>query len=169
MKPGRTPPFGREFFRHHTIWPRFRDAFRGVWQAYREEPNLRFHVFASSGAVVVAVAVGTQGWETAYLALTILAVLFAEMVNTAVERTVDFAADGERHPLAGQAKEVAAGAVLLTALHAVFAALYLFAVRRNPVDTVSAVWDLALSQPWVLALPVVTAVAGLLGGRHANE
>lgn len=163
------PSMNREFIRHHSLLPRFRDAFRGLWLAYREEPNLRFHVFASSCAVVVARAVRTEGWETAYLAVTIGAVLFAEMVNTAVERTVDYAAAGERHPLAGQAKEIAAGAVLLTALHAVFAAFYLFVVRRDPLQTVFGVVELTIRWPWILALPCFTAAAGLMSGRNGNH
>jgi hypothetical protein len=91
-------------------------------------------------------------------------VLFAEMVNTAVERTVDYATGGERHPLAGQAKEVAAGAVLVAALHAVFAAAFLFLYSRGIPETVTALWDLALNRPWWVLLPLVAGALGLFGG-----
>ncbi|HYG58804.1 MAG TPA: diacylglycerol kinase family protein [Symbiobacteriaceae bacterium] len=170
MRPGRKrPPFNREFIRHHALVPRFRDAFLGLSDAYREEPNLRFHVFASSCVAVAALAVRTEPWETAYLAVTITAVLLAEMINTAVERTVDYAAAGERHPLAGQAKEIAAGAVLLAALHAVFAALFLFIVRRGPAETVSAVVGLIIRAPWVMILPLLAGILGLVGGRRGSQ
>lgn len=163
MKPNRTPD-GYERFRHHAVLPRFTDAFRGIYMAYREEPNLRFHVFAAACAAVAAVAVGLAPWEIAYLSATVMSVIFAEMVNTAVERTVDLAAAGQRHPLAGLAKEVAAGAVLVAALHAVFAAGFLFLYNRGIAETVGALWHLALERPWWVLLPVAAGVMGLFGG-----
>jgi len=167
VKPRRTPD-GHERYRHRSVLPRFRDAFKGMYEAYREEPNLRFHAFAASCALVAGVAVRLAPWEVAYLTVTVLVVLFAEMVNTAVERAVDFAAGGRHHPLAGQAKEVAAGAVLLSALHAVFAAGYLFIYSRGIVETVTAVLDLGLKQPAWLLLPLAAGVLGLVGGERGS-
>ncbi len=156
-------------FRHTAILPRFRDAGRGLVRAYREEPNLRFHVFAGACAAVAGFAVGLTGWEVAYLAATVALVLFAELVNTAVERAVDLAAGRERHPLAGAAKEVASGAVLLTALHAVFAAGLLFAVRRDLAQSVQAALALLIRQPLWLLPPAITGLLGLFGGaRHES-
>ncbi len=163
MKP--EMPADREAVRHRTILPRFRDAFRGLYAAYRDEPNLRFHVFAASGALVTAVAVRLEGWEAAYMAVTVLAVLLAELINTAVERTVDLAAGGRRHPLAGLAKEVAAGGVLLTALHATFAAAFVFLVRRGLEETLLSLWRLAQEAPYWTALPVLFGVMALLGAH----
>ncbi len=160
-------PEGPESFRHRAILPRFRDAFSGILQAYVEEPNLRFHIFAGVCVAVAAYAVKPEGWEIAYLSVTMTMVLLAEMTNTAVERTVDLATSGRRHPLAAMAKEVAAGAVLLTALHATFAALYLFVVRRGFMITLTAMLDLMGSAPWMLIFPIATGVMGLLGGRMA--
>lgn len=168
MKPGRSPD-GHERYRHRTVLPRFRDAFRGIYQAYREEPNLRFHAFAASCAAVAGVAVRLAPWETAYLSITVVTVLFAEMVNTAVERAVDFAAGGRRHPLAGQAKEVAAGAVLMTALHAVFAAGYLFLYSRGFWETVQALLALVVERPFWLLLPLGAGALGLLGGDRGEH
>jgi len=156
-------------FRHTALLPRFRDAGRGLVRAYREEPNLRFHVFAGTCAAVAAHAVGVSGWEAAYLGGTIALVLFAELVNTAVERAADLAAGGRRHPLAGAAKEVAAGAVLLTALHAVFAAALLFALQRDLAESVHAVLRLLIHRPLWLLPPAIAGVLGLFGGsRHES-
>jgi diacylglycerol kinase len=147
------------------VLPRFRDAFRGLWLAYREEPNLRFHIFAASVVGVVALGDHLEGWEVAYLSATVALVLLSEMVNTALERVVDYAAAGRRHPLAGAAKEVAAGAVLLTALHAGWAAFYLFVVRRGFLETVNDVLVLLARSPWLLAVPLLTGLLALLAGR----
>lgn len=159
-------PADREAVRHRSILPRFRDAFRGLLLAYAQEPNLRFHVFAGTCVAVGGYAVRLEGWETAYLSATMAMVFLAEMGNTAVERTVDLASAGRRHPLAATAKEVAAGAVLLAALHAAFAALFLFVVRRGFMASVTAIWGLFGSAPWVLALPVVTGLLGLFGEQR---
>jgi len=165
MKPA--SPMDRESVRHRTWLPRFRDAFRGVAQAYREEPNLRFHVFAGSCVALAGHAVGLAPWEIAYLAVTIAIVLLAEMVNTAVERTVDLAAAGRRHRLAAQAKEVAAGAVLLASLHAAFAAVLIFVVERGFVSMIVAFVQMSLKEPWLLVIPVGAGVLGLVaGGRR---
>jgi diacylglycerol kinase len=59
------------------------------------------------------------------LAITITLVMVAEMINTAVEKTVDIIT-GEYHPLAKVAKNVAAGAVLLSAINALVMAYIIF-------------------------------------------
>ena len=58
----------------------------------------------------------------AVLVLTIALVFFAEMVNTVVEAIVDLVTP-EYHPLAKVAKDVSAGAVLVTAMAAVVVGL----------------------------------------------
>jgi len=158
----------RDLVRHRHVLPRFRDAFSGLRQAYREEPNLRFHLFAGTLVFVAGFCVGLDAWEKAYLAATVAAVLLAEMVNTAVERAVDFAAAGRRHPLAGQAKEIAAGAVLLAALHALFAAGFVFLYNRALVVTLNAVIDGVAEHPWLVLLPLAAAIAGLVGGDRGS-
>jgi diacylglycerol kinase (ATP) len=168
VKPGRKPQ-GHELFRHQAVLPRFGDAFSGVYQTYREEPNFRFHTFATTCVMLAGYAVALQGWETAYLAVSVVGVLAAELVNTAVERAVDFAAEGRRNRLAGQAKEVAAGVVLLMALHAVFAAYLIFIHNRGLLVTVQAVLHLATRQPWTLGLPLLAGVAGLWGGARETR
>lgn len=152
-------------FKHRALLPRFRDAFRGLWTAYREEPNLRFHVFAGTGIAVAAYAVGVEGWEAAYLAVTISLVLLAEMVNTAVERAVDLAASGRRNPLAAVAKEVAAGVVLFAAGHALFAAGALFLVKRSLLETLHSLLSVLLERPWLVLPPLAAGLLGLFGGR----
>lgn len=154
-------PGDRESVRHRAILPRFRDAARGLFQAYREEPNLRFHVFAGACVGVTGMAVGLLPWETAYLGATVASVLLAEAINTAIERTVDLAADGRRHPLAARAKEVAAGVVLLTASHAALAAYFVFVANRGVWVTVGALLHMATTRPWLLALPLAAGWAGL--------
>ena len=90
-------------------------AAAGVRFAWRGQPHFRFEILAGIGAVALAVWLGTG--LVAVLVASAL-VLVAEMVNTAVEATVDLASPGRR-PLAAAAKDAAAGAVLVAAGFAV--------------------------------------------------
>lgn len=148
------------------FWFRLRVAFRGLWIAYRQEPNLRFQVFAAAAAAVVGWAVRLSGWEVAYLAVTIGLVLMAETVNSAIERAVDLASGGQPSALAGAAKDVAAGAVLLTAFHALFAGIWLFAVQRPLMTTFAMLFQLLIANPWAALPPLAAALTGLALGQE---
>jgi diacylglycerol kinase (ATP) len=65
-------------------------------------------------------------WCTVVLAIS--AVWVAEGLNTALERLTDLASPGF-HPLAGKAKDIAAGAVLITVLGAVSIGIIIFGPR----------------------------------------
>lgn len=147
------------------FWVRLKVAFKGLWTAYRQEPNLRFQVFAAAAAAVVGWAVRLSSWEAAYLAVTIGLVLTAEMVNTAIERVADLASQGQLHALAGAAKDVAAGAVLLTAFQALFAGVWLFAVERPLATTFAMLFQLLTANPWAFLPPLAAGLAGLALGQ----
>ncbi len=71
-----------------------------------------FHLVAAILVLVGALVLRLSLHEFALLALAITLVLFAELMNTAVEVVVDLVSP-DFHPLAQRAKDVAAGAVLL--------------------------------------------------------
>jgi len=106
----------------------FGHAFRGVWAALRSELHLQFH------AVATVLVLGLGGYchlgatEWALVALAITSVWAAELFNTAIETLTNLASPGY-HPLAGKAKDVAAGAVLLAALGAVLVGGLVFGPR----------------------------------------
>lgn len=158
-------PANRESIRHHAVIPRFTDAFRGLGLAYMEEPNLRFHVFAAATVLALALATNLDGLEALYLAGTVTLVITLELVNTAIERAVDLAAAGQVHPIAAMAKEVAAGAVLISACHAAGVGLYFFAWRLGPFETLSSL----AARPFLLLLPAVALLGGFLGRERKRK
>ena len=103
----------------------FGHAFRGVGAALRSEVHLRFHAVATAAAVGLGFYLGISRLEWALVALAIGAVWAAELLNTAVEALVDLASP-DYHPLAGKAKDVAAGAVLVVAAAALVVGLLVF-------------------------------------------
>jgi diacylglycerol kinase (ATP) len=96
----------------------FRDAFRGLRILFGTQPNARFHLIATLGALGAGVWFRLAAWEWAALVLAIVIVWAVEALNTAIEFTIDLVSP-EPHFLAGWAKDVAAGAVLVASVGAV--------------------------------------------------
>ena len=100
----------------------------GIVTLLHTQPNARVHLALGAGAASLAAWLGLSALECAVLVLTVGLVLVAEAVNTAIEAAVDLASPAI-HPLAQRAKDVAAGAVLLSAVTAVLVGLALFGPR----------------------------------------
>ncbi len=106
----------------------FRDAFRGMFYVFRTQRNAKIHLAASLVVVGAGVWLRLGPLEWVMLVLTISLVFAMEMANTALESLAD-AVCTTRHPLVGIAKDVAAGAVLVTAIGAVAVGLLIFVPR----------------------------------------
>jgi diacylglycerol kinase (ATP) len=96
----------------------FRWAFAGLWYTLRTQRNARIHLLAALAVTAMGLWLHLDALRWAVLALTIALVLFAEMINTVAEAVVDLITP-DYHPLARVAKDVCAGAVLVTAVAAV--------------------------------------------------
>ena len=104
----------------------FRYAARGVRLMLRSQHNAWLHAVASCGVLIVGGLFVLSTAEWCWIILAIMAVWTAEALNTALELLADVASP-EFHPLVGQAKDVAAGGVLLSALGAAIIGLLVFA------------------------------------------
>lgn len=94
-------------------------AIAGIIHVAQHEPNMRIHL--GCGAIAVSAGmwlrIDAESWR--WVALSLALVTSAECLNTAVERVCDVA-DPQFNPLIKQAKDAAAGAVLLTAAFAMW-------------------------------------------------
>lgn len=108
-----------------TILANFRYAFRGVWILFRDERNAWIHAVAALLVIVVGACLGLSYTEWLVVIVLIAAVIAAEAFNSALERLCDRVST-EHHPLIGEAKDLAAGAVLITAIGAAVAGLLIF-------------------------------------------
>jgi len=95
----------------------FRYAARGVRLMLRSQHNAWLHAVASCCVLIVGGLSLLSVHEWCWIILAIMAVWTAEALNTALELLADVASP-EFHPLVGQAKDVAAGGVLLSAVGA---------------------------------------------------
>ena len=103
-------------------------AIEGILWAVNTQRHMFFHLIAAILVLVGALVLNLSQHEFALLALAIILVLFAELVNTAIEVVVDLVTP-DFHPLAQRAKDVAAGAVLLASCGALI--LGYLAVSRH--------------------------------------
>jgi len=100
----------------------FRYAFAGWVYVLRSQPNAWIHAVATIAVVILVFWLGLSRIEWAILTLTIAFVWTAEFLNSALEAVIDLISP-EYHPLAKIAKDVAAGAVLVSACAAVIVGL----------------------------------------------
>jgi diacylglycerol kinase (ATP) len=113
---------------HRTplILQSFNYAFEGLIHVLRRERNMRIHFAIATAVLVLAFLSDIGRFELIALMIAIAFVLIAEMVNTAVEATIDLATTSF-DPLGKLAKDIAAGAVLIAAANAVVVGYLVFA------------------------------------------
>lgn len=100
-------------------------AFQGILTAVRAERNMKIHVCMTVIVLLVGLWLRLSAVEWLFILLAICGVIALELINTAIERVVDLVT-GEYHPLAKQAKDTAAGAVLVYAFLSVVIGLIIF-------------------------------------------
>ena len=93
----------------------FRCALEGIEDAISTQRHLRIHVVAGGFVALCWLLLGLSYVDLALLLMAIALVVITELLNTAVELTVDLASPA-LHPIAGRAKDIASGAVLIAAL-----------------------------------------------------
>lgn len=103
-------------------------AFSGIWYVLRTQRNMRIHALMAVLAVALSLFLHISTMEFALVFLAIAGVFISELFNTALECCVDLATP-EYHPLAKIAKDVAAGAVLISAILAIAIGLCVFGPR----------------------------------------
>ena len=132
-------------------------AYNGIRLAIREERNVRFHLCAAVYAYAAGALAGLTAGEFALLSLAVFCVIQAELMNSAVERAVD-KPDTTHWWSAGAAKDMAAGAVLMSAVGALFVGGFLFLQPGRPAR----LWAALTAGPVRLALLAVSLVLAYL-------
>ena len=112
-------PWRPSTFRTRSRWQSFSYAFQGLRDAWDTQVNLRLQAYAGLGAVALGAYLGLSLIEWLWVSFAIGLVIFAELMNTAIEQTVDLVVGLRPDPLARQVKDMAAGSVLIAAAIAV--------------------------------------------------
>jgi len=98
----------------------FNNAIRGILQSVIKERNIRIHLFAAAGVILLSLALGVSRTEFILLLFCIALVITCEMLNTGLELTLDIIYE-ELHHKVKMAKDIAAGAVLVASIFAALA------------------------------------------------
>lgn len=103
----------------------FRYALRGVGIIFKTQHNAWIHILATIVVIFLGLWLHISAGEWAVVLLAITSVLASEAFNTAMEIDIDLTSPDE-HPYARDTKDVAAGAVLITAIGAAIVGIVIF-------------------------------------------
>lgn len=103
----------------------FNYAFDGVVYAFKTQRNIKIHFLTAGIVLLVSLVLKLTKVEILLLLTTISFVIVTEMINTAIEVAIDLITR-EQHPLAAIAKNVAAGAVLVSSFLAIIVGYLVF-------------------------------------------
>ncbi|HYA87764.1 MAG TPA: diacylglycerol kinase [Nitrospirota bacterium] len=108
-------------------------AIEGIIYSVKTQRHMRYHLYAALVALILSLVLNISRTEFILLCMAIVLVLTMEMLNTAIETTVDMISV-EYHPLAKIAKDIAAGVVLIASIGALtLAYLILYPELKNTI------------------------------------
>lgn len=141
------------------LFQSFNVAIEGFFYVIKTQRNMRIHFLLAIFIILLGIFFNFRPVEMSVLTMTIVFVLAAEMVNTAVELMVDVIVRMEYHPIARIIKDVSAGAVLLTAINALIVGYLLFA-GKIPFTVEEGIMRIGKS-PWHLTFASIIVVLAL--------
>ena len=103
----------------------FTFAWKGILTCAGHEQNITFHLIAAIIVLAAGFCFGISRTEWMVVMLCIGTVIAAELFNSAIERLVDMVSP-EWEKIAGEVKDIAAGAVLVTAIAAAIVGMIVF-------------------------------------------
>jgi len=106
----------------------FKFAFQGIDDLFRTQLNSRLHLLVSVIVIAAGFYFSIDRMEWVSIVLCITMVISLEALNTALEYLTNLVSP-DYHPLAGRAKDAAAGAVLIAGLGAAIVGLLIFLPR----------------------------------------
>ena len=104
----------------------FKNARKGFRLVLKSEMNIRIHVAIATFVVFLALFLKFSAVEFCLLLFVIGLVIVAEMLNTAIEFTLDSIYHNKYSRMVGMAKDISAGAVMFASFISVFVGLVLF-------------------------------------------
>jgi diacylglycerol kinase (ATP) len=132
----------------------FNVAISGIVHTFRTQRHMRVHLYVTILTVLGAFFLNLRLREILILLFMITFVLVAEMFNSAIEAVVDLASPNY-HPLAKFAKDIAAGAVLITTIMSIIVGSMVVLGEDN--------WErirLAVTSAQISTTPVIRLLAG---------
>ena len=142
-------------------------AIEGILYTARTQKHMRNHFITALVVLLLVLFLRVSALEFTLLAVSVSFVLFAELMNTAVEVVVDLVSP-EYHPLAKIAKDVAAGSVLVSAIGAgvtgyLILSRYIFPIYKELLAMIGTPADMAAVVSLLIVVIVVVIVKARTG------
>lgn len=103
----------------------FKYALSGIKSAYKTEQNMKIHLLIMEIVILMALILNISFNEWLIVLICFMVVISSELFNTALEKCVDLASPN-KNEIAKLAKDVSAGAVLITAIFAAIIGIIIF-------------------------------------------
>ena len=117
--------------KNKNIIQSFKNAIAGIANVLRNERNFKIHLFAALCVFALALFLRFEPYENLLLLFAVFFVLVSELINSAIEKTVDLFCGDKYFHAAKAAKDIAAAASLLACLCAALVGAYIFLGRFN--------------------------------------
>ncbi len=161
------------------IFKSFVLAFSGIIHCIINERHMRIHTIATLYVFVFSMFFDFTRIEYMILCLTVSLILSCEMMNTAIEEITDLSSSSY-NPFAKVAKDIAAGAVLLSAIFAVVIGVFLFWQPEYFPDIISfffcplwrfilLLFSIALSLYYIFSGPTGISKIFILGRKKIHK
>ncbi len=143
------------------------NATNGIIYSATTQRNIRIQLVLAVIVMVLSLVYGLNTAEFLCLLFAVFMVIFAELINTAIETVVDLFVD-VYHPKAKISKDVAAGAVVLAACNALVVGYFIFFKEENLKAISDSIFNNMVKSPMHLAfvaiMLVVIAVISMKAG-----
>ena len=104
----------------------FKNARKGFRLVLKSEMNIRIHIVIALLVLITAFLLNFSSIEYCIVILTIALVMITEMINTAIEFTLDAVYHNRYSKMVGMAKDISAGAVMFASVIAVIIGCIIF-------------------------------------------
>lgn len=109
-----------------NLFQSFGCAAKGLIHTFKTQRNFRIHVIIATGAILLGLMLKISAVEMAIVVLTIMFVMVCELINTALESSLDFINGKKIHPYVKLIKDVVAAGVLLASINALIVGAIIF-------------------------------------------
>lgn len=149
----------------------WKNAINGIIYATTTQSNIKKQLIIAVVVVIISLFFDLSKAEFLCFMFTIILIIFAEMVNTAIETVVDLYTD-LYHPKAKIAKDVAAGGVVITTINAIIVAYFLFFDKLSNIglqfiqNIANSPVHLAFATIIITVIAILALIAAAMTNKH---
>ena len=103
-------------FKDQSFSQSVKNACQGIHTAITSQRNIKIQILLMIATIITGMILSFSNIEWIIIILASMIIIGLEMINTAIEYTIDMICHKEFHPIAKKVKDISAGAVLIASL-----------------------------------------------------